>query len=56
MQKKREEKHPIITRVSPEMYEFLRHTSFEKRISVNSIVTDCLEKYKKRIEKGVDTK
>lgn len=44
----------IQVRMTIEMHEFLRKQAFEKRVSINSIIIDRLEKYKKKCEEDVD--
>lgn len=40
----------IYVRTSKEMWHFLKIHSFDLDESMNSIITRCLEKYKKQIE------
>jgi predicted HicB family RNase H-like nuclease len=38
-------------RIPKDMWVLLKHESIRKELSMNAIITECLNKYKKKLEK-----
>lgn len=52
--KKKDNRHVTNIRMESSLWVFLRRHAFDKNVSINSIVVECLEKYRKKNEKNVD--
>lgn len=43
-------------RIPQELWTFLKYDSFDKGVSMNSIVTECLNKYKRKMDNKLISK
>jgi predicted HicB family RNase H-like nuclease len=46
MEKEKKKTQVLTIRINEDIYEYYRKTAFEKRVSINSIVTELMERAK----------